>query len=84
MQLQRGQERVAKSRLGSYYAKRADGGRTLFAKGEEKRAELADLKVGHGVPFGPPEPTPSECLACISFVQAAWTESQIAKTRLQH
>ncbi len=43
--LQQGQERVGKSRLGSYYARRADGGRTLFAAGEEKRAQLVDLKV---------------------------------------
>ncbi|CAL8463201.1 g2735 [Coccomyxa elongata] len=43
--LQQGQERVGKSRLGSYYARRADGGRTLFAVGEEKRAQLVDLKV---------------------------------------
>lgn len=43
--LRPGQERLAKSRLGSYYARRADGGRTLFAKGEEKGAQLVDLKV---------------------------------------
>lgn len=43
--LQQGQERIGKSRLGSYYARRADGGRTLFAVGEEKRAQLVDLKV---------------------------------------
>ncbi len=43
--LQQGQERVGKSLLGSYYARRADGGRTLFAVGEEKRAQLVDLKV---------------------------------------
>ena len=43
--LQQGQEQVGKSRLGSYYARRADGGRTLFAAGEEKRAQLVDLKV---------------------------------------
>lgn len=43
--LQPGQERLAKSRLGSYYARRADGGRSLFAEGEEKRAQLTDLKV---------------------------------------
>ena len=40
-----GQERLAKSRLGSYYARRSDGGRTLFAKGEDKRAQLLDCKV---------------------------------------
>jgi hypothetical protein len=40
-----GRERLAKSRLGSYYARRADGGRTLFAKGEEKGAQLVDLQV---------------------------------------
>ena len=43
--LQPGQERLAKSRLGTYYARRADGGRSLFAEGEEKRAQLVDLKV---------------------------------------
>ena len=43
--LQPGRERTAKSRLGSYYAKRADGGRSLFAPGEEKGAQLTDLKV---------------------------------------
>jgi len=43
--LQPGQERLAKSRLGTYYARRADGGRSLFADGEEKRAQLTDLKV---------------------------------------
>ena len=43
--LQPGQERLAKSRLGTYYARRADGGRSLFAAGEEKRAQLTDLKV---------------------------------------
>ena len=43
--LQQGQERVGKSRLGSYYARRADGGRTLFAPGEERGAQLVDLKV---------------------------------------
>lgn len=43
--LQKRQERVGKSRLGSYYARRGDGGRTLFAAGEEKRAELVSLKV---------------------------------------
>ena len=43
--LQPGQERLGKSRLGSYYARRADGGRSLFAPGEEKRAQLTDLKA---------------------------------------
>ena len=43
--LQPGQELLAKSRLGTYYARRADGGRSLFAAGEEKRAQLTDLKV---------------------------------------
>lgn len=43
--LQPGQERLAKSRLGTYYARRADGGRSLFAAGEEKRAQLTELKV---------------------------------------
>ena len=43
--LQPGQERLAKSRLGTYFARRADGGRSLFAAGEEKRAQLTDLKV---------------------------------------
>ncbi len=44
--LQPGRERLAKSRLGTYYARRAGGGRSLFAPGEEKRAQLVDLKVG--------------------------------------
>ena len=44
--LQRGQEQLAKSRLGTYYARREDGGRSLFADGEEKRAQLTELKVG--------------------------------------
>ena len=44
--LQRGQEQLAKSRLGTYYARRESGGRSLFADGEEKRAQLTDLKVG--------------------------------------
>ena len=43
--LQPGQERLAKSRLGSYYARRANGARSLFAQGEEKRAQLTDLKA---------------------------------------
>ena len=43
--LQPGRERTARSRLGSYYAKRADGGRSLFGPGEEKGAQLTDLQV---------------------------------------
>eukprot|EP01026_Neomeris_dumetosa_P055281 TRINITY_DN5015_c0_g2_i1.p2 TRINITY_DN5015_c0_g2~~TRINITY_DN5015_c0_g2_i1.p2 ORF type:complete len:316 (-),score=40.55 TRINITY_DN5015_c0_g2_i1:517-1431(-) len=35
-----------KSKLGSYYARRPDGGRTLFADGENpKSTELVDLKI---------------------------------------
>lgn len=45
--LQQGQEQLAKSRLGTYYARRENGSRSLFADGEEKRAHLTDLKVGH-------------------------------------
>ena len=43
--LQHGQEQLAKSRLGTYYARRGNGSRSLFADGEEKRAQLTDLKV---------------------------------------
>ena len=46
--LQPGRERTARSRLGSYYAKRADGGRSLFGPGEEKGAQLTDLQVTAG------------------------------------
>ena len=35
----------ARSRLGSYFTKRTDGKRTLFADGEEKGAELVSLRV---------------------------------------
>eukprot|EP01025_Chloroclados_australasicus_P002149 TRINITY_DN104985_c0_g1_i1.p4 TRINITY_DN104985_c0_g1~~TRINITY_DN104985_c0_g1_i1.p4 ORF type:complete len:102 (-),score=23.48 TRINITY_DN104985_c0_g1_i1:242-511(-) len=39
-------EKQCKSKLGSYYARRPDGGRTLFAQGENaKSTELVDLKV---------------------------------------
>ncbi|GFR44508.1 hypothetical protein Agub_g5773, partial [Astrephomene gubernaculifera] len=42
----RGQERTAKSKLGSYYARLPDGSRSLFAAGEDpRRAQLAWLKV---------------------------------------
>ena len=38
--------RTAQSRLGSYYAKLPNGGRSLFAEGENwKAAMLVDLKV---------------------------------------
>lgn len=41
-----GKERTAQSRLGSYYAKLPDGGRSIFADGEDwKAATLTDLKV---------------------------------------
>ena len=50
--LQPGRERTAKSRLGSYYARRADGGRSLFGPGEEKGAQLTDLKVRAGSACG--------------------------------
>jgi len=44
--LQRGNERVASSRLGSYYAKLPGGGRSLFASSESgKRAELVSLQA---------------------------------------
>ena len=37
--------RTARSRLGSYYAKRPDGGRSLFGAGDDGFAELAQLRV---------------------------------------
>jgi hypothetical protein len=41
-----GRERLARCRLGTYYSRRPDGGRSLFAEGEEiKGAPLLDLKV---------------------------------------
>ena len=43
--LQAGNEKQAKSRLGSYYAKLPDGGRTLFAPSEKTKTELTSLKV---------------------------------------
>lgn len=43
--LQPGQEKSAKSRLGSYYERMPDGGRSLFASGESpKGTELEYLK----------------------------------------
>ncbi|GIL66755.1 hypothetical protein Vafri_20255 [Volvox africanus] len=42
----RGQERLAKSKLGTYYSRLPDGGRSLFGREDDpKRAELALLKV---------------------------------------
>lgn len=43
--LQPSQERVAKSRLGSYYEKLPGGGRSLFAAAEKGKSELLDLQV---------------------------------------
>ncbi len=44
--LQPGNERAASSRLGTYYARLPDGGRSLFARGESaKRAELVSLQA---------------------------------------
>jgi len=44
--LARGAERRVKCRLGTYYARRPDGARTLFADGEDARAtELTSLRV---------------------------------------
>ncbi|GMH42943.1 hypothetical protein BSKO_10865 [Bryopsis sp. KO-2023] len=44
--LERGQEKRVKSRLGSYYAKLPDGGRTLFSeKDDPKFCQLKSLKV---------------------------------------
>ena len=43
--LQRGQERRAKSRLGTYYAKLACGSRSLFAVGEGGATDLVELRV---------------------------------------
>lgn len=41
-----GDERRVKCRLGTYYARRPDGARTLFADGEDPRStELASLRV---------------------------------------
>jgi hypothetical protein len=37
--------RNARSRLGSHYARRADGGRTLFADDEGMDATLTELRV---------------------------------------
>lgn len=44
--LQVGREKQAKSRLGSYYAKLPDGGRSLFAPSEKTKTDLSSLKVG--------------------------------------
>ncbi|GLC69845.1 hypothetical protein PLESTF_000886800 [Pleodorina starrii] len=42
----RGKERLAKSKLGTYYSRLPDGGRSLFGPGDDpKRAELEWLKV---------------------------------------
>ncbi|PNW77669.1 hypothetical protein CHLRE_10g446500v5 [Chlamydomonas reinhardtii] len=42
----RGQERLAKCKLGTYYARLPDGSRTLFSGGDDpKKAELVSLKV---------------------------------------
>ena len=38
-------QRSARSRLGSYYAKRPDGGRSLFGAGDDGFAELTSLRV---------------------------------------
>ncbi len=44
--LQLGNERVASSRLGTYYARLPNGSRSLFAGSESaKRAELVSLQV---------------------------------------
>ena len=44
--LQPGRERLAKCRLGTYYARLPSGGRSLFAPEENlKGTELVDLKV---------------------------------------
>ena len=37
--------RAARSRLGSHYARRADGGKTLFAASEGMDAQLTELRV---------------------------------------
>lgn len=43
-------DRIAYSKLGSYYERRPDGGRTLFADGENPKGEvLKELKVFAGV-----------------------------------
>lgn len=40
-----GRERLAKCRLGTYYARTPDGGRSLFAPGEDiKAAEVVELR----------------------------------------
>ncbi|EFJ49942.1 hypothetical protein VOLCADRAFT_89457 [Volvox carteri f. nagariensis] len=41
----RGQERVVKSKLGPYYSRLPDGGRSLFNKADSRKAELVWLKV---------------------------------------
>ncbi len=41
-----GQERLAKSRLGTYYARTPQGGRSLFGPNDDpKKAQLAELRV---------------------------------------
>eukprot|EP00798_Chlamydomonas_sp_ICE-L_P016583 gene16583-22817_t len=44
--LKRGSEKVAKSKLGTYYARRPDNGRSLFAESDDpKKTILVDFKV---------------------------------------
>ena len=45
--LKRGSECMGKSRLGTYYARRPDNGRSLFAESDDqKKTVLVELKVG--------------------------------------
>ena len=41
----KGDERAAKSRLGAYFERRADGGRTLFSAAEGNKAQLKSLRA---------------------------------------
>lgn len=41
----KGQEKISKSRLGTYYQKLPNAGRSLFAAADEKKAQLVSLQV---------------------------------------
>lgn len=45
VKLIKGRERSSRSKLGPYYEARPDGGKTLFAEGEEKKGDLESLRV---------------------------------------
>lgn len=46
-------ERRARSRLGTYYERRPDGGRSLFTDDEGREAEVTALRVWVGVGVAP-------------------------------